>query len=117
MNYVGGVGGQFDYVSAGGFNPSETMGRTAELEESEFVNSRAEAKKAHFERMSQLRFNDVERSALAQEEEKNRSEPKQSAFQIAVSVANGSESKVTIAICMYIRFLFFIIFSCYCCRK
>ncbi len=101
MYYTGGVGGQFEYVSAGGFNPSETMGRTAELEESEFVNSRAEAKKAHFERMSQLRSNDVERSAQAQEEEKNRSEPKPSAFQIAVSVANGSESKVSTEICLW----------------
>lgn len=90
----GGVAGQFDYIASGP-SMSETLGRTADMEQAEFQNSRAEAKKAHMERMSHLRQNDVEREKLmvpASSEAK--SEPKQSAFQIAVTVANAAESKV-----------------------
>jgi hypothetical protein len=92
----GGLAGQFDYIASGKNDAmSETFGRTADMETSEFMNSRAEAKKAHMERMSHLRQNDerdreILIASLAAE---HKSEPKQSAFKIAVSVANAGDSK------------------------
>lgn len=58
---TGGVAGQLDYAvggpgavagAAGGFNPAATMGYN---DQSEFLDSRAEAKRAHAERMQHLR--------------------------------------------------------------
>jgi hypothetical protein len=58
---IGGVAGQLDYLSGktpsgggggGGFNPAATMGYN---DQSEFLDSRAEAKRAHAERMQLLR--------------------------------------------------------------
>lgn len=95
----GGFAGQFQYVQAGGM--SDTFGGTmnADAELAEFANSRAEAKKAHMERISHLRsVNERERDHMMQQladEKGHPSEPKQSAFQIAVSVANAADSKVS----------------------
>jgi hypothetical protein len=53
------VAGQLEYAANGGaagsgdFNPGATMGQ--QLDRSEFLDSRAEAKKAHAERMLLLR--------------------------------------------------------------
>ncbi len=93
----GGVGGQFSYVASGP-GMAETMGRTADLEQMEFQNSRAEAKKAHMERLAHLRQNDKrDRSNFIQQQQTadHKSEPKPTAFQIAVSVANAADSKVS----------------------
>lgn len=74
----------------------------ADIEDQEFVNSRAEAKRAHLERLSYLRRVDDQERAEAIAEVTGQSggggsgaaaEPKVSAFQIAVSVANASDSK------------------------
>jgi hypothetical protein len=94
----GGFAGQFNYADA---KYSSTM-TPANIEDQEFVNSRAEAKRAHMERMSYLRrVDDQERAEAIAEVTALSSaaaggagaEPKVSAFQIAVSVANASESK------------------------
>jgi hypothetical protein len=74
---------------------AETFGRTADFEAAEFANSRAEAKKAHQERMSHLRQVDVrERENIIAAQQQAIAEAKPSAFQIAVSVANAADSKV-----------------------
>lgn len=75
----------------------------ADIEDQEFVNSRAEAKRAHMERLSYLRRVDDQERAEAIAEVTGQmasaaggnagAEPKVSAFQIAVSVANASDSK------------------------
>lgn len=95
----GGVAGQFQYVSGGG-SMSDTFSATmnADSELAEFANSRAEAKKAHMERLSHLRAVDTrERDQMMQDfADEKHSEPKQSAFKIAVSVANAADSKVQI---------------------
>ena len=89
---------------------SDTLGGTmgADSELTEFVNSRAEAKKAHMERLSHLRAVDErERDQLMQDlRAEDKSEPKQTAFQIAVSVANAADSKVN-SIFAKIRQLFY----------
>jgi hypothetical protein len=93
----GGFAGQFNYADA---KLSSTM-TPANIEDQEFENSRAEAKRAHMERMSYLkRVDDQERAeAIAEVTAHSNAaggagaEPKVSAFQIAVSVANASDSK------------------------
>lgn len=99
MICTGGAAGQLNYPENGGApNFAVTIGG-GDNDEDEFLNSRAEAKRAHAERMSQLRQTD-ERHSEAQEREVNRddSQPKQTAFQIAVSVANAADQKVGIFI-------------------
>jgi len=93
----GGAAGQMNYVAAGS-SSEQLLQSTADLEDMEFLNSRAEAKRAHIERMNHLRMND-ERDISHRADAKS-SAP--SAFKIAVSVANGSEQKVrtsTIELC------------------
>ncbi|RYG64589.1 hypothetical protein EON64_13675 [archaeon] len=83
----GGAAGQLEYVAQrGSFNFAATGGLAADAEEKAFLNSRAEAKKAHLERMHHLRGREREPEVV-------RAEGK-TAFQIAVSVANASEAKV-----------------------
>ena len=94
----GGSAGQFDYVAPTNPAMSATFSATlgANEEAAEFLNSRAEAKRAHKERMNILRANDQETrlpAALAAASNPDNAEPKQSAFQIAVSVANASDAK------------------------
>jgi hypothetical protein len=106
----GGAARQFDYLgtnaSASSNNMAETFGRTADFENTEFQNSRAEAKKTYQERMNCLRQNDeIIQQEQIQKHLDNKSEPKQSAFQIAVSVANASDSKVSDL--FFVLFLFF----------
>jgi hypothetical protein len=86
----GGAAGQLDY-SGGSGGMSDTMNCTQSFlnEEIAFSDSRAEAKRAHAERMKNLRNSDNNKENVAQES----AEPKQSAFKIAVSVANAAESK------------------------
>lgn len=97
---VGGFAGQFHYAEAK--NAMATTMTPADIEDQEFVNSRAEAKRAHLERLSYLRRVDDQERAEAIAEVTGQSggggsgaaaEPKVSAFQIAVSVANASDSK------------------------
>jgi hypothetical protein len=98
----GGVAGQFDYITSGSQSNmlAETMGKTADMEAAEFQNSRAEAKKAQMERMHLLRQNDEinRENMIASMQQDNKSEPKQSAFQIAVTVANAADSKVKLSL-------------------
>lgn len=97
----GGFAGQFNYADAKGLNTTMTP---VDIEDQEFVNSRAEAKRAHLERLSYLRrVDDQERAEAIAEVTAGQgnvggagnsgAEPKVSAFQIAVSVANASDSK------------------------
>eukprot|EP00600_Ochromonadales_sp_CCMP1393_P006441 CAMPEP_0174969156 /NCGR_PEP_ID=MMETSP0004_2-20121128/8576_1 /TAXON_ID=420556 /ORGANISM="Ochromonas sp., Strain CCMP1393" /LENGTH=636 /DNA_ID=CAMNT_0016218555 /DNA_START=144 /DNA_END=2051 /DNA_ORIENTATION=- len=93
----GGVAGQLEYAAQGGGNPAlaSTMGLTND--HSEFLDSRAEAKRAHAERMQLLRQQDNNSSSLEQQQHLlgagAGAEPKQSAFSIAVSVANAADQK------------------------
>lgn len=53
--YIGGAAGQLEYAAAGGgggFNPAATTGYN---DQNEFLDSRAEAKRASAERMQHLR--------------------------------------------------------------
>lgn len=87
----GGAAGQLDYNGGNGGGMGDTMNSTANFmaEEMAFSDSRVEAKRAHAERMKNLRNNDSNKENVAQEP----AEPKQSAFKIAVSVANAADSK------------------------
>lgn len=94
----GGAAGQLEYVTQrGSFDLSATGGLAADAEEKAFLNSRAEAKKAHLERLHHLRGRE-------REPEVARAEGK-TAFQIAVSVANASEAKVSEYCCLQIKYL------------
>lgn len=55
LHQPGGVAGQLEYVASGGasFNPAATQGLYND--HNDFLDSRAEAKKAHAERMQHLR--------------------------------------------------------------
>ncbi len=75
-------------------NMAATLGGADE--EDEFLSSRAEAKRAHAERMSQLRSTDTRGTEAVEESEE--AQPKQSAFQIAVSVANAADQKVRVVL-------------------
>lgn len=92
----GGAAGQLQYISSGvNTAMASTFGATADFEENEFVNSRAEAKRAHLERMNHLRMNDEREwsDGGLQSGGTHKAESKtsaMSAFQIAVSVANAS---------------------------
>eukprot|EP00598_Pedospumella_elongata_P004268 CAMPEP_0184977100 /NCGR_PEP_ID=MMETSP1098-20130426/7851_1 /TAXON_ID=89044 /ORGANISM="Spumella elongata, Strain CCAP 955/1" /LENGTH=765 /DNA_ID=CAMNT_0027500049 /DNA_START=110 /DNA_END=2407 /DNA_ORIENTATION=- len=102
----GGVASQLEYVAAGNaaFNPAQTQGLYSD--QAEFLDSRAEAKKAHAERMQHLRLVDENRGRGSMDHtdpthgtnntahSSNNNEGKQqSAFQIAVSVAHASDNK------------------------
>ena len=108
---TGGAAGQLDYVSSGGsngFNPAATLGQYSD--HSEFLDSRAEAKRAHAERMQLLRQVDETRGRGSMDNgnmdnnnaagggnahsNMHSADSKPSAFQIAVSVANASDQKV-----------------------
>jgi len=94
----GGSAGQLDYAAGhlNAFNPAETQGLYNYQDE--FMDSRAEAKRASEERMAHLRLVDEKRD---RDREGNQSfahdsamaPNKQSAFQIAVSVAHAAENK------------------------
>lgn len=90
--FPGGAAGQLSYPSSDA--KSDDLGNTHREEEQNIVDSRAEAKKEHARRMSFLRNNDIERNQ-EQIDKFLDSQPKQSAFQIAVSVANAADSKVS----------------------
>lgn len=85
-----------DYQGGGGaLNMTATIGRDS-MEDVEFQNSRAEAKRAHAERMNQLRQTDerkAEEEMLQQRAAASAAQPKPTAFQIAVSVANAADAK------------------------
>jgi RNA-splicing ligase RtcB len=92
--FIGGIAKQLDYISVGYNNKmAQTFGSSADFEQAEFVNSRAEAKRAHLERMHHLRMNDERDRNVRFEEAQHKAEEK-TAFQIAVAVANASEFKV-----------------------
>jgi hypothetical protein len=87
--FSGGAAGQMSYP----VNPNMAATLGGADEEDEFLSSRAEAKRAHAERMSQLRQTDTRGNHEAVEE-REEAQPKQTAFQIAVSVANAADQKV-----------------------
>jgi len=93
----GGSAGQLEYAAGqSAFNPTETQGLYNYQDE--FLDSRAEAKRASEQRMAHLRLVDEKRD---RDREGNQSfandssmaPNKQSAFQIAVSVAHAAENK------------------------
>eukprot|EP00128_Syssomonas_multiformis_P013626 Colp12_sorted_trinity150504_noHs@4650 len=97
----GGVAGQLEYVQAGNaaFNPAQTQGLYSD--QADFLDSRAEAKRAHAERMQLLRQVDETRGRSSMDHN-DPSTPggasgadgkQQSAFQIAVSVAHAADNK------------------------
>lgn len=93
----GGTGSQLKYIERGSTNFSSTTRTDGGGDEDDIYDSRAEAKKASEERMKHLRQVDEERGRNLGpppgDDAADGAQPKQSAFQIAVSVAHAADSK------------------------
>lgn len=92
----GGVGNQLDFDGGASPTHDDKMSSTMafNLEEQAFQDSRSAAKAAHAERMKSLREADERNKENIDIDSRNDDEaqPKQSAFKIAVSVANSAET-------------------------
>ena len=104
---TGGEAGQLEYITGGDDAASRTSnlgGTMRDMEEAaEFSNLRADAKRAHAERMVSLRNNDERASDAAAALADGSSANKPSAFKIAVSVANASDAAdrmVCVCVCL-----------------